>query len=255
MDDFSGASPRGAPLQNAPLNEQPRRKRRGCSFSTAFCLLRVLLQQFFRLGDEYCEPDIALPSQPPFVDPGRRRPGLNSRLHPNRHDDRPDAPALAFEIGQHPPSLALLNGLDFELSQFIPSEGAADQQGQDEVVALAFEGRAVRDCQEFLGLLTGQPVPFCRIFGMSVRLAASSWPIMPFRWASVTIFRTAESRTFIVDGDKDSIPAFHSMRSDRERGRLAQDRNRSSRLWRSCAGCEVIGPRRGPVFGVSPAPG
>jgi hypothetical protein len=152
-----------------PLNEQPRRKRRGCSFSTAFCLLRVLLQQFFRLGDEYCEPDIALPSQPPFVDPGRRRPGLNSRLHPDRHDDRPDAPALAFEIGQHPPSLALLNGLDFELSQFIPSEGAADQQGQDEVVALAFEGRAVRDCQEFLGLLTGQPVPFCRIFGMSVR--------------------------------------------------------------------------------------
>jgi hypothetical protein len=142
-----------------PLNEQPRRKRRGCSFSTAFCLLRVLLQQFFRLGDEYCEPDIALPSQPPFVDPGRRRPGLNSRLHPDRHDDRPDAPALAFEIGQHPPSLALLNGLDFELSLFIPSEGAADQQGQDDVIALPLEGRANRDRQQFLGLLAGQPVP------------------------------------------------------------------------------------------------
>jgi hypothetical protein len=39
---------------------------------------------------------------------------------------------------------------------------------------------------------------------MSVRLAASPHPIMLFRLASPTIFRTVESRTLIVEGDKDS---------------------------------------------------
>jgi hypothetical protein len=42
-------------------------------------------------------------------------------------------------------------------------------------------------------------------------------------------FRTAESQTLIVEGDSDSILARHSINKDRERGRLAQKANRSSR--------------------------
>ena len=72
-------------------------------------------------------------------------------------------------------------------------------------------------------------VPFCRMLGMSVRLAASSDPIMLFRLASPTNLRTAESRTFIVEGESDSMQARHSINRDRERGRLAQNWNRSSR--------------------------
>ena len=72
-------------------------------------------------------------------------------------------------------------------------------------------------------------VPFWLMLGMSVRLAASSDPIMLFRLASPTIFRTAESRTLIVEGDSDSMLARHSINKDRERGRLAQNWNRSSR--------------------------
>jgi hypothetical protein len=59
-------------------------------------------------------------------------------------------------------------------------------------------------------------------------MAASSCPIMPACLASPTILRTAESRTLIVEADKDSIPARHSINKDRERGRLAQKANRSS---------------------------
>ena len=48
------------------------------------------------------------------------------------------------------------------------------------------------------------------------RLAASSWPSMPARRASPTSLRTAESRTFIVEGESDSIlhtrPPLHQQR-------------------------------------------
>jgi hypothetical protein len=67
------------------------------------------------------------------------------------------------------------------------------------------------------------------MLGTSVRLAASSWPIMPLRRASPIILRTAESRTFIVDGESASMPTRHSIRSARERGRLAEKAKRSSR--------------------------
>jgi hypothetical protein len=67
------------------------------------------------------------------------------------------------------------------------------------------------------------------MLGMSVRLAASSTPRIPFLRASETSFRTAESRTLIVDGESDSMPTRHSINKDRERGRLAQKAKRSSR--------------------------
>jgi hypothetical protein len=44
-----------------------------------------------------------------------------------------------------------------------------------------------------------------------------------------TIFRTAESRILIVEGDSDSMPARHSINKDRERGWLAEKAKRSSR--------------------------
>jgi hypothetical protein len=172
------------------------------------------------------------PQQPAIFDFRRGHPGIDPLFDPDRDCDGADAPAFAFEVGQDPPPFPLLEGFDVEFSQFVPPEGAADQKRQDDVVALPFQGGSIRDGQQLLGLLTGQPipnrVPFWLIFGMSVRLAASSDPIMPARLASPTIFRTAESRTFIVDGDRDSMPARHSINKDWERGRLAQKANRSS---------------------------
>ncbi len=46
---------------------------------------------------------------------------------------RADAPALALKVGQDPPSLALLDGLDVELGQLVAPQGAADQKRQDHV--------------------------------------------------------------------------------------------------------------------------
>jgi hypothetical protein len=66
------------------------------------------------------------------------------------------------------------------------------------------------------------------MLGTSVRLEASSAPSMPFFRASPIILRTAESRTFLVEGESDSMPARHSINKDRERGRLAQKAKRSS---------------------------
>jgi hypothetical protein len=66
------------------------------------------------------------------------------------------------------------------------------------------------------------------MLGTSVRLAASSDPIMLFRVASPTSFRTADSRTFIVEGESDSMPVRHSINKDGERGRPAQNWKRSS---------------------------
>ncbi|MCU1314238.1 MAG: hypothetical protein JWM54_1995 [Acidobacteriaceae bacterium] len=63
---------------------------------------------------------------------------------------------------------------------------------------------------------------------MSVRLAASSEPIMFFRLASLTIFRAAERRTFTVEGERASMSAHHSISSARERGRRPQKANRWS---------------------------
>ena len=67
------------------------------------------------------------------------------------------------------------------------------------------------------------------MFGTSVKLAASSWDSRPFRFASVTIFRTAASRTFTVEGDRSSIEVRYSIRSARVRGRLAAKAKSRSR--------------------------
>jgi len=52
------------------------------------------------------------------------------------------------------------------------------------------------------------------MLGISVRPSASSDPIMPLRRASPTIFRTAESRTFTVEGESDphARPPLHQQR-------------------------------------------
>ncbi len=91
--------------------------------------------------------------QPALFDGGRGHPGVDFLLDPDGDGDGADAPALALEVGQHPPPLALLDGRDIELGQLVPSEGAADQQRQDDIVPLPFQGRAVRNGQQLLGLL------------------------------------------------------------------------------------------------------
>src|SRR5260370_6340840 len=48
------------------------------------------------------------------------------------------------------PPLALLDGRDVELGQLVPPQGAANQKGQDHVVAFALERRAVGDGQQLL---------------------------------------------------------------------------------------------------------
>ena len=69
------------------------------------------------------------------------------------------------------------------------------------------------------------------MLGMSVRLAASSDPIVLFRLASPTNLRTAESRTFIVEGERASMPARHSINKDRERGWVAQKESLQKRTF------------------------
>jgi hypothetical protein len=46
---------------------------------------------------------------------------------------------LPLEVGQHPSAFPLLDGRDVELGQFVPPEGAADQQRQDDIVALSLQ--------------------------------------------------------------------------------------------------------------------
>jgi hypothetical protein len=58
----------------------------------------------------------------------------------------------------HLPSLYWM-GRDIELGQLVPRRHAADQQGQDDVVALPFQSRAVGNRQKLFRLRAGQPVP------------------------------------------------------------------------------------------------
>ena len=69
------------------------------------------------------------------------------------------------------------------------------------------------------------------MLGISVRLAASSAPSIPFLRASETILRTAESRTLTVEGESASMVARYSIRTARLRGRPAEKANRSSRAF------------------------
>src|SRR5882757_622222 len=52
--------------------------------------------------------------QPSLINLGRRRPGLDSLLHPDRNRHRSNSTTLAAEIDDHPPSLSELNILDVE---------------------------------------------------------------------------------------------------------------------------------------------
>jgi hypothetical protein len=197
--------------------------------------------------------------QTAVFDAGYSHPGVDAVLDPDGDGDGAHAPALALEVGQNPPAFALLDGRNVELGQLVPPEGAADQQRQDHVIAFSFQGRAVGDGDQFFRLLAGQPVPsrvpFWLMLGMSVRLAASSDPIMLFRVASPARLRTAESRTLIVEGESGSMPARHSINKDRERGGWHRRRTDRPAPWRSSAGYGATGPRPAPTCGAKPGPG
>jgi hypothetical protein len=59
--------------------------------------------------------------QPALIDAGRGQPGVDALLDPDGDGDGADAAALAFEVGQHPAPLSLLDGLDVKLGQLVPS--------------------------------------------------------------------------------------------------------------------------------------
>jgi hypothetical protein len=69
---------------------------------------------------------------------------LDSLLHPDRDCDRADTAALAAEIDDDPPALPELNGFDAQGGKFLPTQSAADQEGNDHVIALSLELRAIR---------------------------------------------------------------------------------------------------------------
>ena len=52
---------------------------------------------------------------PAIFDAGSGHPAADSLLYPDRDGDGTDAPAFALEVGQDPPPLPLLDGLDVEL--------------------------------------------------------------------------------------------------------------------------------------------
>lgn len=57
-------------------------------------------------------------------------------LHPGQDGDSADPPAFTLEVGQHPPPIPLLNNLDVEFGQLVPSQSATGQKRQDQVAAL-----------------------------------------------------------------------------------------------------------------------
>ena len=67
--------------------------------------------------------------------------------------------SFAAEVGQHPAALPLLDVLDLKQGQLPPLQGAADQQGQHYIVALALYRAAARHLEQRLRLFLGQPVP------------------------------------------------------------------------------------------------
>jgi hypothetical protein len=67
-------------------------------------------------------------------------------------------PALAVHVHNHPAAFALLDLLDLKRGQLGAAQRTADQQSQDAVVALPFDGRAVRHGEQFPCLLPRQPI-------------------------------------------------------------------------------------------------
>src|SRR6202043_1963720 len=77
---------------------------------------------------------------------------------PDRDRDRTDTAALAAEIDDDPPPLPELNSFDVQGGKFLPAQSAADQESNDDIIAFALEGRAIRHREQFLRLFTSKPV-------------------------------------------------------------------------------------------------
>jgi hypothetical protein len=66
---------------------------------------------------------------------------------------------LAAQVGDDQPAIALLDVRYLEAGGFRAPQRAAEEQRQDGAIALAFERGRIRQVDELLGLLAGQPVP------------------------------------------------------------------------------------------------
>jgi hypothetical protein len=97
--------------------------------------------------------------QPAVLDSGGAHPGVDSLLDPDRDRDGSDPPSLPFEIHEHPAAFPELDGLDNERGQLLAAKGAADQERQDDVIALTLMCGPIGNGQQLLRLLPRQPVP------------------------------------------------------------------------------------------------
>ena len=91
-------------------------------------------------------------------------------------------------------------------------------------------------------------VPFCRMFGTSASLAASSTPMNPLRRPSATSLRTAESRTLVIEEKSASIEARYFMKSAGVSGRPTGESKEVIQ------GFSVIPPRIGGCHGIKHHP-
>ena len=89
---------------------------------------------------------------------GQQRPAVDQHPGPGRHRHRAHAVALADDVDDGPAAVALLQVAERERGQLAAAQAAAEQHGQDGLVAHALEGGGVRRIQQRLGLGLRQPV-------------------------------------------------------------------------------------------------
>ena len=97
--------------------------------------------------------------QRPVGDTGTLSPAIDALLHPDRHRNRTDAPSLPYQIDDRRPALALDDLFELQLGELLAAQAAADQEGEECVVAFADQLFKVRHCEEFLRLVPVEPVP------------------------------------------------------------------------------------------------
>ena len=91
--------------------------------------------------------------------PGGAEPLIDGLLHPGGHGNAAHPLSLPFQIQQHPARLPHLEASEGQSGTLAAAQGAAEQQRQDRVVALAFGVAPVGNGKQLARLLQRQPVP------------------------------------------------------------------------------------------------
>ena len=99
------------------------------------------------------------PKHPTGGDSRRRQPVVNGLLHPLGNRNGPDVSTLSNQIHDGPVVFASLEQVDSQFGEFTTPEGAAQQDGQEGSIALAFQGVGFRSLPETASFLRRQPIP------------------------------------------------------------------------------------------------